>query len=93
MHADLQDPPELIPDMLRIARDGADVVYARRIGRDEPWHKRLLATAFYKLMERLARVPYQGQLVCPHPSQMPAARHPGIPFVSVPRCSPAVRCS
>ena len=31
--------------MLRIARDGADVVYARRIGRDEPWHKRLLATA------------------------------------------------
>ena len=35
MHADLQDPPELIPDMLRLARDGADVVYARRIGRDE----------------------------------------------------------
>ena len=35
MHADLQDPPELMPDMLRIARDGADVVYARRIGRDE----------------------------------------------------------
>ena len=61
VHADLQDPPELLPDMLRIARDGADVVYARRIGRDEPWHKRLLATAFYKLMERLARVPYQGQ--------------------------------
>ena len=35
MHADLQDPPELIPDMLRLA-DGeeADVVFARRIGRD-----------------------------------------------------------
>jgi glycosyltransferase involved in cell wall biosynthesis len=61
VHADLQDPPELLPDMLRIARDGADVVYARRIGRDEPWHKRVLATGFYKLMERLARVPYQGQ--------------------------------
>ena len=60
VHADLQDPPELLPDMLRIARDGADVVYARRIGRDEPWHKRLLATAFYKLMERLARVPVPG---------------------------------
>ena len=40
---------------------GADVVYARRIGRDESWLKRLLATAFYSLMERLARVPYQGQ--------------------------------
>jgi glycosyltransferase involved in cell wall biosynthesis len=61
VHADLQDPPELLPDMLRLAREGADVVYARRIGRDEPWHKRVLATAFYKLMERLARVPYQGQ--------------------------------
>jgi glycosyltransferase involved in cell wall biosynthesis len=61
VHADLQDPPELLPEMLRLAREGADVVYARRIGRDEPWHKRLLATGFYKLMERLARVPYQGQ--------------------------------
>jgi glycosyltransferase involved in cell wall biosynthesis len=61
VHADLQDPPELLPEMLRLARAGADVVYARRIGRDEPWHKRVLATGFYKLMERLARVPYQGQ--------------------------------
>jgi glycosyltransferase involved in cell wall biosynthesis len=61
MHADLQDPPELIPDMLAAAANGADVVYARRIGRDESWVKRTLATAFYKLMERLARVPYQGQ--------------------------------
>ena len=61
VHADLQDPPELLPEMLRLAREGADVVYARRIGRDEPWHKRVLATGFYKLMERLARVPYQGQ--------------------------------
>jgi polyisoprenyl-phosphate glycosyltransferase len=61
MHADLQDPPELIPEMLEIARRGADVVYARRIGRDESWLKRTLATGFYKLMERLARTPYQGQ--------------------------------
>src|SRR5204863_5466282 len=37
MHADLQDPPELIPEMLESARAGADVVYARRIGRDESW--------------------------------------------------------
>jgi glycosyltransferase involved in cell wall biosynthesis len=62
MHADLQDPPELVPDMLRIADEqGADVVFARRIGREESALKRTLATAFYKLMERLARVPYQGQ--------------------------------
>jgi polyisoprenyl-phosphate glycosyltransferase len=61
MHADLQDPPELVPDMLRAAEGGADVVYARRIGRDESWLKRMLATGFYGLMQRLARVPYQGQ--------------------------------
>jgi glycosyltransferase involved in cell wall biosynthesis len=61
MHADLQDPPELVPEMLRVARDGADVVYARRIGRDESWLKRSLATAFYELMAHLARTPYQGQ--------------------------------
>ncbi len=61
MHADLQDPPELIPDMLANARAGADVVYARRIGSDESRVKRFLATGFYALMRRLARVPYQGQ--------------------------------
>jgi polyisoprenyl-phosphate glycosyltransferase len=61
MHADLQDPPELIPEMLERAAAGADVVYARRIGRDEGIVKRTLATAFYALMRRLARVPYQGQ--------------------------------
>lgn len=61
MHADLQDPPELIPEMLEKARAGADVVYARRIGSDESRTKRVLATAFYSLMGRLARVPYQGQ--------------------------------
>jgi glycosyltransferase involved in cell wall biosynthesis len=61
VHADLQDPPELIPEMLERARAGADVVYARRIGRDESLLKRTLATAFYALMERLARTPYQGQ--------------------------------
>jgi glycosyltransferase involved in cell wall biosynthesis len=61
MHADLQDPPELLAEMLARAREGADVVYARRIGRDESTVKRLLATTFYALMRRIARVPYQGQ--------------------------------
>ena len=59
--ADLQDPPELIPVMLAAAMGGADVVYTRRIGRDEGLIKRSLATAFYSIMERLARTPYQGQ--------------------------------
>ena len=61
MHADLQDPPELLPEMLATAQASADVVYARRIGRDESAVKRMLATGFYELMRRIARVPYQGQ--------------------------------
>jgi len=60
MHADLQDPPELLPEMLGAVSAGADVAYARRIGRDESALKRFLATAFYGLMARVARVPYQG---------------------------------
>jgi dolichol-phosphate mannosyltransferase len=61
MHADLQDPPELIPEMVALGREGADVVYARRIGRRESRLKIALATGFYGLMRRIARVPYQGQ--------------------------------
>ncbi len=61
MHADLQDPPELLPEMLAAVQAGADVAYARRIGREESALKRFLATAFYGLMARVARVPYQGQ--------------------------------
>jgi glycosyltransferase involved in cell wall biosynthesis len=61
MHADLQDPPELLTEMLAAVRGGADVAYARRIGRDESTLKRVLATGFYGLMRRIARVPYQGQ--------------------------------
>jgi len=61
LHADLQDPPELIVEMLVRARNGADVVYARRVGRDESLLKRTLATGFYRVMERIARTPYQGQ--------------------------------
>ena len=62
LHADLQDPPELIPEMLAALREaGADVVYTRRIGSDESRLKRSLATVFYRMMERVARAPYQGQ--------------------------------
>ena len=60
IHADLQDPPELLPQMYEAIAD-ADVVYARRIGSDESGLKKALATGFYRLMERIAQVPYQGQ--------------------------------
>ena len=41
---DLQDPPELIPDMVRHWQEGYDVVYAQRIAREgETWAKKLTA--------------------------------------------------
>lgn len=58
MDADLQDPPELIPQLLARWEAGYDVVYAVRTARDgDPWLKRVTAHAFYRLMRRLGSVP------------------------------------
>src|SRR6266516_4278847 len=54
--ADLQDPPELIPELLKGWEQGYDVVCARRIAREgDTWLKRLTAAAFYRLLERSTR--------------------------------------
>ena len=55
--ADLQDPPEVIPEMLERWRCGADVAYGVRIERDgETRFKRWTASAFYGLLNRLADI-------------------------------------
>src|ERR1700690_1268944 len=55
--ADLQDPPELIPDMLAQWSQGADVVYAVRKEREgETAFKLATASWFYKLFNKLAQV-------------------------------------
>jgi glycosyltransferase involved in cell wall biosynthesis len=55
--ADLQDPPELLPEMMRLMDDGADVVYGQRLERDgETWFKKLSASAFYRLLLHLTDV-------------------------------------
>lgn len=57
MDADLQDPPELIPQMLELWRQGSEVVVARRRQRqDESAFKRASANLFYRLMNRLSEV-------------------------------------
>ncbi|WP_342120790.1 glycosyltransferase family 2 protein [Pseudoduganella sp. OTU4001] len=57
LDADLQDPPELIPDMLARWREGYDVVYGVRTQRDgETWLKKATAKAFYRLIRRVSRV-------------------------------------
>lgn len=56
--ADLQDPPELIPDMVDAWQEGADVVCMRRRSRQgESWVKRTSAHAFYRLLSHISRVP------------------------------------
>lgn len=53
MDADLQDPPELILDMLERYKEGYDVVYAQRTKRHgESLFKRITATGFYWIMRR-----------------------------------------
>ena len=58
LDADLQDPPECIPEMLARWREGADVVLMQRRDRaGESWSKRASAYLYYRLLRRLARVP------------------------------------
>ena len=53
--ADLQDPPELIADMLKIAQSGYDVVHGRRVSRDgEGWFKKASSKMFYRLINVLS---------------------------------------
>lgn len=56
--ADLQDPPELIPKMLELWRQGYDVVYGQREERaGETFFKRFTARLFYKCINRLSEIP------------------------------------
>jgi glycosyltransferase involved in cell wall biosynthesis len=56
--ADLQDPPEVIPELIAAWRRGFDTVYAQRCQRHgETWLKRVSATAFYRVLRRSTSVP------------------------------------
>lgn len=55
--ADLQDPPELIPDMISLWEKGNQVVYAKRSRRKgESWFKLTTAKCFYKTLDKLSEV-------------------------------------
>jgi glycosyltransferase involved in cell wall biosynthesis len=56
MDADLQHPPEVIPEMAKHWRDGYEVVYGVMQQRTESWFKRRTARAFYRLLSRLTDV-------------------------------------
>ncbi|WP_128546556.1 glycosyltransferase family 2 protein [Larkinella soli] len=59
MDADLQDPPELIPEMVALLKhEQCNVVYGVRTARrGESWFKSLTAKLFYRLINRLSDVP------------------------------------
>ena len=58
MDADLQDPPELIEQLVAKWHEGYDVVYATRRSRHgESWLKRWSAYAFYQIAQHLSEVP------------------------------------
>jgi dolichol-phosphate mannosyltransferase len=58
MDADLQDPPELIPEFLKKWREGYHVVYGVRLKRErETALKKLTSFLFYRLMGKIADVP------------------------------------
>ncbi len=57
LDADLQDPPELIPQMITKWREGYDVVNMQRSQRDgETWFKKFSAACFYKVMNVAAKI-------------------------------------
>lgn len=57
MDADLQDPPELIPQMLEAWQEGYDDVYARRRNRaGETWFKKASAHWYYRVLQKFADI-------------------------------------
>lgn len=55
--ADLQDPPELLPQMMVRLDAGCDVVYGQRLERaGETWVKRVTSKIFYRLMRRMVDI-------------------------------------
>ena len=63
--ADLQDPPELIPELVKYWNEGYDTVYAKRIQRHgESFFKKGTSFLFYRLMQRVGKVQLPEDIVC-----------------------------
>jgi glycosyltransferase involved in cell wall biosynthesis len=58
--ADLQDPPELIPKMIKYWEEGYDDVYAKRNSREgETWFKKSSSQWFYRILQKSTNIPIQ----------------------------------
>ena len=57
MDADLQHPPHLIPDMLKLWEEGYDDIYGKRKNRGkEPWLRKQLSLLYYRLLQKTTKV-------------------------------------
>ncbi len=56
MDGDLQDAPEVIPQLVEKYHEGFDVVYAKRVRRKEPWLLRLCYFVFYRMIAKLSDI-------------------------------------
>lgn len=60
MDADLQDPPELIPELVKYWGEGYDDVYAKRRSRKgETWLKKFTSKMYYKVLQKTTRIEIQ----------------------------------
>ena len=60
LDADLQDPPEIITEMIKYWEEGYDDVYAQRKSRKgETWMKKFTSKMYYKILQDLTNVPIQ----------------------------------
>ena len=60
MDADLQDPPELVPELVKYWEEGYDDVYAKRKSRKgETWLKKFTSTMYYRVLQKLTNIEIQ----------------------------------
>lgn len=56
MDTDLQDPPEIALELIEEAEKGFDVVYAKRLDRDDPWLKKVTSAVFYRFLNSVTNL-------------------------------------
>jgi len=60
LDADLQDPPELIPEMIKYWEEGFDDVYAKRRSREgETWLKKFTSRTYYRMLQKMTKIKIQ----------------------------------
>jgi hypothetical protein len=99
MDADLQDPPEALPHLLKVARSGYDTVFGGRVGNYQSWPRLLTGRIYRRLLRLLTGLPADAGAFLvmssrmqrfltsaggPHPYLVSMIGCSGLPVLSVP---------